>query len=427
MTTFGSDLILARLERLHPKKIDLSLGRMELLLERLGRPERQLPPVIHVAGTNGKGSTLAFLDAMLKAQGCVVDRYISPHLVRFNERMLIDGEPIEETELARVLDLAESANDGAPITFFEITTAAAMLAFVEHRADYLLLETGLGGRLDATNVVERPVLTLITPISMDHEAFLGDRLERIAFEKAGILKPDVMALSGPQEPTAMAVLAQRAATVGAPLHFHGREWQIEMVGRELRFTDGYETLALPRPALEGVHQIENAGLAIAAARSLGVANEAIAGGLSTARWPGRLQRLTQGPLVEKLGKSHQLRIDGGHNPAAGQRLAESLDVFATLTPVHLVIGMLDTKDFLGFLRPLASRAESMTFVRIPGVKASRDPEEMRALAATIGIEAKAVETVEAAIAGLADRHLSPSCVLICGNLYLTGHILRDHE
>ncbi|MFO1071060.1 MAG: bifunctional folylpolyglutamate synthase/dihydrofolate synthase, partial [Geminicoccaceae bacterium] len=264
-----SELILDRLSQLHPKRIDLSLGRMHRLLEVLGHPERRLAPVVHIAGTNGKGSTLAMLAAMLRADGRRLHRYISPHLVHFNERILLRDAPIDEARLADVLDRCERANGDAPITFFEITTAAALLAFAEDPVDAVLLETGLGGRLDATNVVDRPALTLISPVSMDHEAYLGDTLAAIAGEKAGILKPGVPAIAGPQRAEAEAVLRARAASVEAPLRLHGRDWRVVGVDGGIVVEDGGETLELPRPGLVGEHQVENAGLAVMAARALG--------------------------------------------------------------------------------------------------------------------------------------------------------------
>ncbi len=426
MTTFGSDLILARLERLHPKRIDLSLERMERLLAQLGHPERRLPPVVHIAGTNGKGSVLAFLDAMLAADGNIVHRYISPHLVHFNERIQLAGRVIEEAHLAEVLDRAEKANGGAPITFFEITTAAAMLAFSETPADFLLLETGLGGRLDATNVVERPALTLISSISLDHEDFLGDTIEAIAFEKAGILKPGVSALFGPQRETVHKILAERAAELNAPLRVQGIDWELAVQPNGMTFSDEAGALNLPRPSMQGDHQLDNATLAVAAARSLGASDEAIASGLQSAFWPARLQRLTSGPLVQKLGLYRELWLDGGHNPGAGECLARHLDQLGSFKSKHLVIAMLKTKNLLGFLEPLAAMVESITFVPVPNSSAGRDPIEMAALAGSIGIEAEVRPGVEEAIAYLADRVPSAAYVLICGNLYLAGHILRDH-
>lgn len=346
MTSFGSELILARLHGLHPKVIDLSLDRIERLLGALGNPERRLAPVVHIAGTNGKGSTLAVLDAMLQAAGRRVQRYISPHLVHFDERILFDGRPIGEAELSKVLDVCERVNDGAPITFFEITTAAAFLAFARHPADVVLLETGLGGRLDATNVIERPRLTALSPISLDHQGFLGERLEQIAFEKAGILKPGVPCIVGPQPPAALAMIKQRADTVGAPLHVHGRDWLARQAGERLLVTVDDAVWDLPLPALAGRHQIENAGLAVACALALGdLAPDAgaLAQGLRTVEWPGRLQRLRRGPLVALLPAACELWLDGGHNPAAGEALAASLNGGEPL-PLHLIVGMLNTKD-----------------------------------------------------------------------------------
>jgi dihydrofolate synthase/folylpolyglutamate synthase len=429
MTTFGSDLILARLKSLHPKRIDLSLGRIERVLERLGHPERRLPPVVHIAGTNGKGSTLAMLSAMLEAGGRRVHRYISPHLVSFNERILLCGVPIEEHRLAAVLDAAERANDGQPITFFEITTAAAFLAFIDEPADILLLETGLGGRLDATNVVERPLLTLISPVSMDHESFLGDTLDAIAGEKAGILKPGVPALQGPQRPEAAAVLARRAGEVGAPLVRSGIEWEAAERGGRLAVRDGATMLDLPLPALAGVHQIENAGLAVIAARRLGALapdRAAIARGLSSARWEARLQRLTVGPLAAGLPPGSELWLDGGHNPAAGEVLAQSLTRLARGRPIHLILGMLANKDLARFLEPLRPLVESLVAVPVPDEDQSRDPAGTRLIAQGLGLTASAAPSVGAALGHILGTTPAPGLVLVCGSLYLAGHVLREN-
>jgi dihydrofolate synthase/folylpolyglutamate synthase len=424
MTSSGSDLILERLKALHPKSIDLSLGRIERLLAALGNPERHLPPVVHIAGTNGKGSTLAMLAAMLRAKGHRVDRYISPHLVRFAERILQDGEPIAEEVLATLLERCEHANDGAPITFFEITTAAAFLAYAAAPADWLLLETGLGGRLDATNVVARPRLVLITSVSMDHESYLGTTLEAIAGEKAGILKPGVTAIIGRQEAPALAAIQRRAAEIGAPLLLHGRDWEAHAAGDRLVVEAPARRLELPRPALPGVHQIDNGGLAVMAALSLaeaGVDEAEIILGLRTARWPARLQRLTRGPAVDALPTGSELWLDGGHNPAAGEALASSMA--ADPRPLHLIVGMLGTKDLRAFLRPLASVAASLTAVPIPGEPAARPPEEVAAAAAELGLAAAVRPSPEAAVAALP---AAPSRVLICGSLYLAGDVLARH-
>jgi dihydrofolate synthase/folylpolyglutamate synthase len=428
VTTFGSELILARLHGLHPKVIDLSLERIERLLARLGNPERRLAPVAHIAGTNGKGSTLAMLDAMLQAAGRRVQRYVSPHLVRFNERILFDGRPIAEAELADVLDECERVNDGAPITFFEITTAAAFLAFARHPADVVLLETGLGGRLDATNVIVRSRLTALSPIALDHQGFLGERLEQIAFEKAGILKPGVPCIVGPQPPEALAVIEERAVAIGAPLRVHGRVWGARQEGERLIVNIGDAAYDLPLPTLAGRHQIDNAGLAVACALALGDLTPgpaALAHGLRTVDWPGRLQRLRRGPLVELLPPAWELWLDGGHNPAAGAALAASLDP-ADPRALHLVVGMLSTKDEAGFLRPLAPFARSVRTVPVPGEPASRDPVEAAAEAMRLGIPATPARDLPEALRAIAAAEPGPARVLICGSLYLAGHILRDH-
>ena len=320
MASRASDLILAGLHALHPKSIDLSLGRVERLLAALDHPERRLAPVVHIAGTNGKGSTLAMLAAMLQAAGRRVDRYISPHLVAFNERILIDGAPIAEERLARCLERCEVANAGLPITFFEITTAAAFLAFAEGQAEWVLLETGLGGRLDATNVVARPRLCLISPVSMDHESYLGDTLAKIASEKAGILKPGVPAVIAAQPPDALAAIEERAAEVGAPLLLQDRDWGVWPTATGLRVEASGRRLELPRPVLAGTHQIGNAGLAVAAALQLDEAKldtKAIGRGLEAARWPARLQRLVAGAI----GPSRPAGYDGlaGRRPQSGGR------------------------------------------------------------------------------------------------------------
>ncbi|MEZ5935040.1 MAG: folylpolyglutamate synthase/dihydrofolate synthase family protein [Alphaproteobacteria bacterium] len=429
MSNAHSDLILQRLQRLHPKAIDLSLDRLLRLLDALDHPERRLAPVVHVAGTNGKGSTLAMLDAMLAADGRRVQRYISPHLVRFNERILFDGEPIDEQVFSEVLDRAERANRGEPITFFEITTAAAFLAFAEREADVLLLETGLGGRLDATNVVERPLLTLITPVSYDHQAFLGDRLDQIAGEKAGILKAGVPCALGPQQADALDAIRARAESVGAPLILHGRDWEAERVGGRLEVRHGETTLDLPLPALKGAHQILNAGLAVVAALSLGdlaPSEDAIAAGLTRARWPARLQALTTGPLPAHLPDGSSLWLDGGHNPAAGEVLAAYFDE-EDPRPLHLVVGMINTKDSLGFLAPLAPLAASLQAVPVPDEQASRDPAEVVEEAEDLGLPATVRRDVPSALLAIAARSAGPVRVLICGSLYLAGHVLRANS
>ncbi|MFO1037083.1 MAG: folylpolyglutamate synthase/dihydrofolate synthase family protein [Geminicoccaceae bacterium] len=429
MASNGSDLILDRLQALHPKAIDLSLGRVERLLAALGHPERRLPPVVHIAGTNGKGSTLAMLDAMLTAGGHTVDRYISPHLVHFAERILKRGESIDEARLASVLDRCERANEGEPITFFEITTAAAFLAYLDDPADWVLLETGLGGRLDATNVVSQPRLCLISPVSMDHESYLGDTIAKIAGEKAGILKPGVPAIIGRQEPDAHAVFAARAAEISAPLLVHGRDWTSREEGGHLVVETTSRRLVLPMPALAGLHQIDNAGLATMAALSLTEAHldeQAIAAGLTGARWAARLQRLRTGPIVEAMPEGCAVWLDGGHNPAAGEMLARTFAATSVRRPLHVIVGMLTTKDIGSFLTPLATAATSLRAVSIPGSAPSYTPEEIVALARGLGLRASGHASAEAAAAEIARDETAPFDLLICGSLYLAGDVLRRH-
>ena len=430
MPSLASDLILARLHALHPKSIDLSLGRIERLLAALDHPERRLPPVVHIAGTNGKGSTLAMLAAMLAAAGRRVDRYISPHLVRFNERILLDGAPIAEDRLSACLARCEAANEGAPITFFEITTAAAFLAFAESRADWVLLETGLGGRLDATNVVPAPRLSLISPVSMDHESYLGDTLARIAGEKAGILRSGTPAVIAPQAPDALAVIEARAAAIDAPLLLHGRDWAAHATADGMRVEHGGRSLDLPCPALLGAHQIGNAGLAAVAALQLaeaGLGAATIGCGLREARWPARLQRLVAGPAVAAAPPGATVWLDGGHNPAAGEVLAASLPALLHGRRLHLVVGMLTTKDLDRFLAPLLPLVASLRFVPVPGEPLGRDPAASAAAARGLGVRAGAAGSVVEAVAEIAAAEGEPCDVLICGSLYLAGEVLRENR
>lgn len=434
-----SDLVLQRLLTLHPKIIDLSLGRVTRLLARLHHPEGRLAPVVHVAGTNGKGSTIAFLRAMLEAAGYRVQAYISPHLVRFAERIKLVGGIIGEARLTALLEECERANRGEPITFFEITTAAAFLAFAREPADVLLLEVGLGGRLDATNVIERPALSIITPVSIDHTQYLGNSLEGIAFEKAGILKPGVKAVIGPQILHAEAVIKAQAERVGASLYRYGPDWRIEAAGDRLHYEGRHWQLDLPQPNLLGAHQIVNAGIAVASAERLDgfrISPDHLRAGLTRAEWPARLQRLTRGPLVDALpGKDWELWLDGGHNAAAGEILAKQAarwhdggasEKSAGNKPLGLVYGMLKTKDAIHFLAPLASYAAALRAVAIPGEINSLTAEEACAHARAVGHKAEAAESVEAAVRELVATLGQPSRILICGSLYLAGKVLAEN-
>ncbi|WP_245853328.1 bifunctional folylpolyglutamate synthase/dihydrofolate synthase [Maliponia aquimaris] len=418
----GSDLLLQRMMTLHPKIIDLTLDRVWRLLEALGNPHEALPPVVHLAGTNGKGSTLAMIRAGLEAAGHRVHAYTSPHLARFHERIRLGGELISEQALTAVLDECAAANGTETITYFEITTCAALLAMARDPADFVLLETGLGGRLDATNVIARPAATVITPISMDHEQYLGDTLAKIAGEKAGIIKRGVPCIVGPQRDEALEVIEARTQALGAPLIAHGQHWHAWEERGRLVFQDESGLLDLPLPVLPGAHQIQNAGAALATLRLLEQGEAAFDGALTRAEWPARLQRLRRGPLVD-AAPGVELWLDGGHNPGAGEVLAEHL-ARQSGRETHLICGMLNTKDARGFLRPLAPHAQSLTAVSIPGEGNTLPAEETARLAAEVGHRVGVAENLGEALRAIA-AHTPDARVLICGSLYLAGNVLRE--
>ncbi len=423
MSTPTSDAILERMMTLHPKVIDLTFDRIDPLLATLGHPERKLPPVIHIAGTNGKGSTQAMIRAGLEGAGKSVHAYISPHLARFHERITLAGEHISEPALTDLLDRCYSANNGDTITYFEITTAAALLAFAETPADFTLLEVGLGGKMDATNVVDKPALTVITPVSIDHTQFLGETLTEIAGEKAGIIKRGVPCIVGPQPDEALEVIEATANRLGAPLMVHGQHWHVWEERHRLIFQDETGLLDLPLPSLIGAHQIQNAGIAIAALRRLGFCETACEAAVTNAKWPARLQRLKHGPLVDTAGTA-ELWLDGGHNPAAGHALSEALTRLPT-RPMHLICGMLNTKDISGYLRPLAQHAKSLHAVSIPGEAATLPAADTAKAAKQVGMETHIADNVQSAIADII-RTDPDARILICGSLYLAGVVLREN-
>ncbi len=440
----SSSVVLDRLEELHPKRIDLSLGRMERLLAALDHPETRLPSVVHVAGTNGKGSVIAILRAVLYAAGYRVHTYISPHLVNFHERIGLAREsggtlPVDESELNEILTACETANGSAPVTFFEITTAAAFLAFSRHPADILLLEVGLGGRLDATNVVEAPVASVITPVSIDHTQFLGTDLAGIATEKAGILKKGVSAVIGPQDEAALRPITARAAEVGAPLLRCGLEWdfQVDERDRSISLRLGSRHMFLPEPSLPGSHQFANAATAAVTLLSLPgfeIGDDCIRRGLRAAHWPGRLQRIRRGPLRDLMPGTTDLWLDGGHNASAGRALAHTFaawrDEEHTVRPLYLVSGMLNTKDVSAFFEPFAEDrlVESVYGVPIPGEQASLSGEDVAKAARKAGLHSLVTDSVEHAVKLIAEKgKQAPSRVLICGSLYLAGRILAQHS
>ncbi len=418
-----SDHILARMMALHPKIIDLTLDRVWRLLAALDHPERQLPPVIHLAGTNGKGSTQAMIRAGLEASGKRVHAYTSPHLARFHERIRLAGDLISEERLAAVLDECYAANGTDPITYFEITTCAALLAFARTPAEFTLLETGLGGRLDATNVVDVPALTILTPISMDHESYLGDTLAKIATEKAGILKRRVPCIVGPQDEAAMDVIEATAARLGVPLLAHGQHWHVTSEHGRLVYQDETGLLDLPVPNLPGRHQFMNAGAAIAALRFLGADEAACEAAVTSADWPARMQRLRTGRLADIVPRA-ELWLDGGHNPAAGEALAQHLSDLPD-RPTYLVCGMLNTKDVRGYLNPLAKVADSLIAVSIPDETNTLPAETTAEIAISVGLDAHVAGSVAEALRLIAAENPA-SRILICGSLYLAGHVLRSN-
>jgi dihydrofolate synthase/folylpolyglutamate synthase len=490
----GMERVLERFGTLHPKRIDvvdsntLSLDRIGRLLAALGNPEDKLPPVVHVAGTNGKGSTIATLRACIEAADYRVHVYTSPHLVRFNERIRVAGELIEDEALIALLEECEQVNAGQPITFFEVTTCAAFLAFSRIHADIALLEVGLGGRLDTTNVVRRPAATAITPVSLDHQAFLGDTIAAIAGEKAGILKPGVPAIIGPQPDEAEAVIEARAAAIGAPLFRWQQEWRCDphpplagasgppapaVRGRDkpggrvsslsrtaeqgidggtvkplsrtagegararsvragegsggMRFVGTRWRLDLPLPSLPGRHQLANAGAAIACLEQMPqfpLSPGTIAQGLRHIDWPARLQQLRHGPLIDMLLAGWELWLDGGHNPAAGGVLADAATGWDD-RPLYLIVGMLKTKDAAGFLAPLAPRTQALYAVTIPGEENPHPAAEIAASARSVGIAAQEAGSIEAALREIV-RHSGPARILICGSLHFAGVVLAEN-
>lgn len=422
MTT-RSDVILERMMALHPKVMDLVLDRVWKLLDAMGNPQGQLPPVIHIAGTNGKGSTQAMIRAGLEQGGARVHAYTSPHLARFHERIRVAGDLISEDALTEVLDRCYRANGGDPITYFEITTVAALVAFAEAEADYTLLEVGLGGRLDATNVVDEPALAMITPVDLDHQKFLGDTLTQIAGEKAGIIKRGMPCVVGPQHDAAMEVIERRAAALGAPLLAYGQHWHVSKEHGRLIYQDETGLLDLPMPNLLGDHQVMNAGAAIAALRALGKDEAACEAAVTGAYWPARMERLTTGPLVD-LAAPAELWLDGGHNPAAGRALAQTLRQQPKRT-THLICGMLNTKDIGGYLAPLADVSDSLIAVSIPDEINTIPAEDTAAEAEKVGLHTTTAPDVAAAIHQITAQ--TPHArILICGSLYLAGHVMREN-
>lgn len=409
------------------KPIDLGLERVRELLKRLGNPHHRLPPVIHIAGTNGKGSTLAFIRAMLEAAELRVHVYTSPHLVEFNERIVLAGQTITDDELLSVLEQCKQATGDIPVTFFEGTTVAALLAFSQVEADIVLLETGMGGRLDATNVIDRPAATIITPIDFDHMSYLGNTIEKIAAEKAAIIKPGVPCIVSPQHPEAMAVIENEAQAKNAPLYRCGQEWQVE----EGVYRSAALTLPLPELGLKGAHQPMNAGAALACIESLrGVSLTPVQmeQGLKNVVWPARLQRLTRGTLVELLPEGGELWLDGGHNESAARVIATQAQVWQQqdAKPLCYIIGMIEGKDVAAFLSPLKKNMSACYVVDIPGEAMATKAEVLNQIAKSVEIRAEVAVDAASAVKHIVSQSSNPARIIIAGSLYLAGTILEEN-
>jgi len=428
-----SDLILQRLMMLHPKIIDLSLGRVVELLKKLGDPQNHLPPVVHVAGTNAKGSVIAYMRAALEAEGYGVHVHISPHLVRFNERIRLRGDLITETALSELLEGCEKVNEDKPITFFEITTCAALVAFASEPADVVLLETGLGGRLDATNVIRQPAVTVLTPISLDHQQYLGDTLSQISREKAGILKPGTPCVVATQPNEAMQSIIATAHDLGVALYRQEEDWSVHQNGDQLVYENPRGRTILPLPNLVGPHQLNNAGIALAALDRLAACKtspEARRSGLLGAEWPGRMQHLVKGPLLNKLPDDWEIWVDGGHNEAAAKAIADQAQVWGNENdsmPLYAIFGMLNSKNPESFLRPLKVHVANIRCLAIPSEENAYKSDDLLIVAQNIGISAIKSNTVEEAVVDLVACSQKPARILICGSLYLVGKVLANHN
>ena len=424
MINLSSDFILNRMMALHPKVIDLTLDRVWSLLNALGNPQNNLPKVIHIAGTNGKGSTLSMLRAGLNEIGLKTHAYTSPHLVRFHERIQLNKNFIDENYLTEILNECYSANKDRPITYFEITTCAAILAMSRKHADYVLLEVGLGGRLDATNVIARPALTIITPVSVDHEQFLGNTIKKIAGEKAGIIKPSCPVVIGKQNTDALEVITKKALEQKAPILAEGRQWHIKELTNSILYQDQNNKMEIPKPNLLGKHQIQNAGIALAALTQLTEKKEAFYGAVSKAKWPARMQKLNTGPIIKALGHT-DVWLDGGHNPAAGKALASYLST-QNKKPTVLICGMLQTKDVAGYLSHFSKLVKFLAAVTIPNEQNTLPADVTAQYANKLGIKSKSFSSIAEGIQFVANQF--PNCqVLICGSLYLAGHILSENQ
>jgi dihydrofolate synthase/folylpolyglutamate synthase len=420
--------VIARLSALHPERIDLSLDRMHRVLARLQNPEKKMPPVIHVAGTNGKGSTVAYLRAVLEAAGLRVHTFTSPYLVRINECFRLAGALVGDDELQAAFERVEQANAGEPLTFFEAKTAAAFCLFAKHPADVLLLEVGLGGRLDSTNVIEAPLASVITPLSMDHMEFLGDTLTAIAGEKAAIIKRNVPVIVAEQPDEAMAVIEAQARRMRAPLHAAGQQWHVSIERGRLVYQDERGLMDLAAPRLFGRHQFDNAGLAIATLRAIETMKlgHAAYEGIANAEWPARMQRLSTGKLIALGPPGCEIWLDGGHNAEGGRVAAAALgDLEERVSrPLVVIAGMMAAKDAKAFLANFAGLTRHIMAVEIPDQDKAMPPDRLADAARSLGMRVEIAGSVEAALRSIAKlAYEVPPRILITGSLYLAGPVL----
>ena len=427
------EAVLAKIANRRPRVIDLSLDRVFAALERLGEPHQKLPPVFHVAGTNGKGSTVAYLRSVLEAAGKSVHVYTSPHLARFNERIVLAGKEIADDALIDALEQCDAAVGAQKLTYFETTTCAAMIAFSQTPADYMVMEVGLGGRLDATNVLEKPLAAVVTPVDLDHQQFLGETISLVAAEKAGVFRCGAPAVLGPQSPEGMAVLQARAREIGADVFAYGEQWQVFSEHGRMIYQDEEGLCDIDPPRLAGAHQIENAGLATAALRAAGVAvdNESLSAGIANAFTPARMQRLTKGPLIDLarsiFGEEPEIWLDGGHNPHAGRAIARVMADMEERSPKPLVMisGMQANKDSEGYFAPFVGLASRLYAVaaQLRGVLSA---DEVAQAATRAGLDAQACDSLENALRAACEQRKEnePPRLLISGSLYLAGEILK---
>ena len=430
------DRLIDSLMAIHPKGFDLSLGRMLRLLQALGDPHKKIPPVIHVAGTNGKGSTIAYCRAILEAAGLGVHVHTSPHLVNWHERFRLaqsgGGQLATDAVLADAIDRVAQANGGEPITVFEILSATMFVLFSEHPADYCLIEVGLGGRFDATNVIEQPAACVIAPVALDHQSYLGDTLDKIAFEKAGIIKPGAKIIIGEQQEAALEVIERKAQECKALVYVAGQDFDYHSQAGRFIYQDGDGLLDMPMPRLIGEHQLANASLAIATIRAIGIpANNAqFETAMNTVSWPGRMERLKAGAIVDQLGSQWEIWVDGGHNPAAGLVVAQELNRQNKLNPLPttMICGMLNTKEPTGYFQAFEGVVNNIITVPIQSSDAGIDALELAKIASETGLVAKASNSLNNVVAELkSSDKKSRQRVIFAGSLYLVGDVLRENQ